>query len=107
MPRSPRSKHTLEEVEVAQREVPSGGIPLKSALRPQDLPDEADLPVRRQKAGAEERAPLRAGRQRDERIRLDLGGAPPEKRHTLRVRVGWAHQIGEEAARHALLHGVP
>src|SRR5207247_795662 len=79
MPRWPRREHTSEEVEVAQREVPGARIRVEPLSRPQHLADEADLPVRRQEAGAQERAPLRTRRQGDQRVRVDLGGGAAQE----------------------------
>src|SRR5919206_3679586 len=106
MPRSPPNEHTSEEVEVAQREVPSVRIGVETLPGLKPLADEADPSVRRQEAGPQERAPLRPRREGDQRVRVDLGGGAPQQRNALGVRVAGADEVGEEAARHALLHRV-
>src|SRR5919202_4855375 len=107
MPHSPSSEHISEEVEDAQREVPGAGGAREAALRPQHLADEADLPVRRQEAGPQERAALRARGQGDQRVAVDLGCGATEERDPFGMRGRRADEVGEEAARDALLDGVP
>src|SRR5919197_6099686 len=106
MPRSPRHEHTSEEVEVAQREVPRVRIEVEPSLRPQHLADEADLSVRGKEPCAQKRTALRAWRERDQRVGVDLRGRAPEEGDALGVRLRRTDEVGEEAARHALLHGV-
>src|SRR5919197_5603201 len=103
MPRSPRREHTSEEVEVAQREVPGARVRVEPPAGTQHLADEADLPVRGQETGAQERAALLARREGDQRVGVDLGGGAAEERDPLCMRLRRADEVGEEAARHALL----
>src|SRR5438552_19186902 len=102
MPRSPRREHTSEEVKVAQREVPRARVRVEPLARPENLADEADLPPGRQEAGPEERAALRARREGDQRVGVDLGGGAAKEGDALGVGIRRADEVGEEAARHAL-----
>src|SRR5262245_57841654 len=93
----------LEEVEVAEREVPRARVVVESGVLVEAFADETKLLVRRREAFPQERAAVggSARRQEDERVRSapHLYGGPRDERAHGRRLVGCRDEVREEPGR--------
>src|SRR5512144_2223908 len=100
----------LEEVEVAEGEVPGRCVRVEGRPLTERLSDEAKLRVRRSEAGAGESPPLRprGGREDVQRVRPSpaLLQRTADESARRRAILGRRDEVGDEPRRDAVLEGV-